>query len=157
MPMSIEVTGLDEMLETVENAGKHAEGIAARALYVGAGIVADAITQAAGGIATETNPPRDRKRLPTPKEKAELLAAGAAGIAKFNKGVVVDTVVGYADKGYTASGKPVAVIANAINSGTSFMQKQPFIRKGVNASQAKAQDAINAEIVRLVDEALKDL
>ena len=157
MPMNIEITGLDEMLQTVENAGKHAEGIAARALYIGAGIVADAITQAAGGIKTETNPPRDRKRLPTPKEKAELLAAGPAGIAKFEKGVVVDTIIGYADKGYTASGKPVAVIANAINSGTSFMQKQAFIRKGIRSSEARATEAVNAEIVRLVDEALKDL
>lgn len=158
MPAKIEVTGLDEMLKKVEETGKHAQGIAAKALYVGAGIVADGITKAAGGIQTETNPPRDRKRLPTPKEKADLLAAGAAGIARFDKnGIEVNTVVGYANKGYTASGKPVPVIANAINSGTSFMQKQPFIRQGINATAAAAKSAIDAEISRMVDEALKDL
>jgi hypothetical protein len=34
--------------------------------------------------------------------------------------------------------KPVGVIANAINSGTSFMKKQPFVRKGGQAGGAKA-------------------
>ena len=50
--------------------------------------------------------------------------------------------------------KPVAVIANAINSGTSFMQKQPFIRKAANSSKAKANEAIESRIAELVDNAL---
>lgn len=50
--------------------------------------------------------------------------------------------------------KPIAVIANAINSGTSFMQKQPFIRKAANSSKAKANEAIESRIAELVDNAL---
>ena len=38
--------------------------------------------------------------------------------------------------------KPVGVIANAINSGTSFMKKQPFFRKGMNKGKPKAEAAI---------------
>ena len=34
--------------------------------------------------------------------------------------------------------KPLGVIANAINSGTSFMQKQPFVRKAANSGGKKA-------------------
>ena len=49
----------------------------------------------------------------------------------------------------------MAVIANAINSGTSFMKKQPFIRKAVSQSKAKASEAISAEVERLVAEILK--
>ena len=36
--------------------------------------------------------------------------------------------------------KPIGAIANAINSGTSFMKKQPFVRKGMkNGSQPALQ------------------
>lgn len=38
--------------------------------------------------------------------------------------------------------KPVAVIANAINSGTSFMSKQPFIRKAAKSGENKAVQAM---------------
>lgn len=38
--------------------------------------------------------------------------------------------------------KPIGVIANAINSGTSFMTKQPFIRRAVTKATPKAIAAI---------------
>lgn len=48
--------------------------------------------------------------------------------------------------------KPVGVIANAINSGTSFMEKQPFIRKAISQSKGKAQEVIEAGILARLDE-----
>ena len=48
--------------------------------------------------------------------------------------------------------KPVEVIANAINSGTSFMQRQPFFRKAVNSAKAKAIQAIDTEIENRIDQ-----
>ena len=45
-----------------------------------------------------------------------------------------------------ANQKPVAVIANSINSGTSFMQKQPFMRKAFSQSKGAAEAAIEAGI-----------
>lgn len=42
--------------------------------------------------------------------------------------------------------KPVGVIANAINSGTSFMQKQPFARKAFSQSKAAAIAAIENKL-----------
>lgn len=38
--------------------------------------------------------------------------------------------------------KPIGVIANAINSGTSFMEKQPFFRRAVSRGTRKAKAAI---------------
>jgi hypothetical protein len=38
--------------------------------------------------------------------------------------------------------RAVAQIANAINSGTSFMDKQPFIRKAVSSARTRASKAI---------------
>ena len=48
--------------------------------------------------------------------------------------------------------KPVGAIANAINSGTSFMEKQPFMRKAFSQSKAKAQAAIVESIKKQIEE-----
>lgn len=48
--------------------------------------------------------------------------------------------------------KPVGVIANAINSGTSFMQKQPFMRKAFSRSEKAATAVIEEEIRKRIEE-----
>lgn len=48
--------------------------------------------------------------------------------------------------------KPVGVIANSINSGTSFMEKQPFMRKAFSKSKSAATAAIEAGIKARLDE-----
>ena len=52
--------------------------------------------------------------------------------------------------------KPVGVIANAINSGTSFMKKQPFFRKGVNDGAKKAETAIKTTVEKLFNKIIKE-
>lgn len=48
--------------------------------------------------------------------------------------------------------KPIGAIANSINHGTSFMKKQPFLRKAFSQSQSKAIEAIEAGIKARLDE-----
>jgi len=78
-----------------------------------------------------------------------VMDAGA-GIAKFNKnGTEVDTSVGYRASGYAdlnGKTKPIPLIVNSINSGTSFMKKQPFIRKAANSGGKKAMAAMESVI-----------
>lgn len=52
--------------------------------------------------------------------------------------------------------KPIGVIANAINSGTSFMEKQPFIRKAFNNSIKKAEKAIIERVESLFNTIIKE-
>lgn len=52
--------------------------------------------------------------------------------------------------------KPVAVIANAINSGTSFMEKQPFFRKAVRQADGAARSAFEAKAVEILDKAANE-
>lgn len=49
------------------------------------------------------------------------------------------------------SAKPVELIVNAINSGTSFMEKQPFLRKAFSQKKRAAEDAIEAAILKHQD------
>ena len=49
--------------------------------------------------------------------------------------------------------KPVPMIANAINSGTGFMRKQPFFRKATSRAKGKAAEAFEAAAVSVLDSA----
>lgn len=52
----------------------------------------------------------------------------------------------HASQGRGASMKPIPLIVNSIESGTSFMQAQPFLRKGLSQSAGAAAGAIEAGI-----------
>lgn len=151
---------MDELAAMLQKAGEAADGIAAQALYEGAGVVADAVSAGARGVSTSPfKYAKGWQRQPSPEEKEALVSAGAAGIAKFqHTGNSVDTSVGYSRSGYAdvnGKRKPIAVIANSINSGTSFMRKQPFIRKAVSQSQGKAASVIESKVNELAEKMMK--
>jgi len=183
MAYSIQVEGLEELRHAMEQLPEKAADVAALGLYEGAGVMADAVSQAVQGIAAEPfkYAKGGQKRKPSPEEKA-IVANANHGVSKFKKnGLTVQTNVGYKGTGYGkitwnhaksggrtkykvgyggkaarsqsqegksagVSAKPVEVIVNAINSGTSFMEKQPFLRKAFRQNQRAAEAAIEAGI-----------
>lgn len=151
MAYQMKVDGMAEISETLEKMAEDAPKVAAKALYQGAGIMAKEVTK---GVATIRTAPfkyagNGQTRLPSPEEKA-VVQKGAVGIAKFDKnGTEVNTSVGFKNAGYAKmAGKtvPIPKIVNAINSGTSFMQKQPFVRKAARAGTNKAINAMKEVI-----------
>lgn len=156
MAFTMNTTGMEELSRRLGKLGAKAQEVASLSLYEGAGVMADAVSQAVRGI--ETEPFRygtsDNRRKPSPEEKA-ILENARKGVAKFRKSVDrVDTSVGMQNSGYAdLKGKtvPVPLIANAINSGTSFMQKQPFIRKAKRQEKA-AVAKIESELEKRLDE-----
>lgn len=185
MAFTMEVSGMDELekklgqLETAKS-----QQMAAVALYEGAGVMADKVSAAVKGIATEPfkYARSGEKRKPSPEEKA-IVAEARRGVSKFRKSPLrVDTSVGFQNSGYGAitwnhartntrtkykvndkgiahhasmgggtSSKPVALIANAINSGTSFMEKQPFLRKAFSGGKGAAEAAIENKLREEID------
>ena len=160
MAYSIQVTGMEELLNKMDKLPEIADKVAAEALYEGAGVVADQVSQAVRGIATE--PFRyaagGRTRKPSPEEKA-IMQGAAKGISKFRRdGASINTSVGIQKAGYAVldgKTKPIPLIANAINSGTSFMKKQPFIRQAISKSKAAAMAKIQQTAEQLVDSMFK--
>lgn len=151
MGYSVKNTGLNEVNAMLSKLENNVHGIAAQAVYEGAGIVADELKRQAKAIRTE--PFRyaagGRQRLPSPEEVAAIENAG--GIAKFddNGGTEVSTAVGYNNSGYASVAghiRPIPLLANAINSGTSFMKKQPFVRKAASSGGKKATAAMKEKI-----------
>ena len=151
MPYEMKVDGMVEISKMLDKLEREAPAVAAQALYEGAGIMSEEMKREANGIRTE--PFRyaagGSSRLPSPEEKAIVLAAGA-GIAKFDKNSTeVNTSVGYRSSGYAdlnGKTKPIPQIVNSINSGTSFMQKQPFVRKAAKEGGRKAMARMTAFI-----------
>ena len=156
MAYKISTSGMDDLLGKLQKAGDAAHDIAAAGLYEGAGVMADAVSQAVRSIATE--PFRyaagGRRRLPSPEEKA-VLEVAEKGVAHFrDDGGSVNTSVGLNAAGYgTVAGrtKPVGLIANSINSGTSFMSKQPFYRRAQSQSKGQALGKIETKLREEID------
>lgn len=163
MPYEMKVDGLAEVSELLSQLDSQAPAVAAQGLYDGAGIMAEEIKKGAESIRTAPFHyavfPEATNRLPTPEEK-EIVMKASAGIAKFRKnGSDVDTSVGYRNAGYAeVKGKtrPIPAIVNAINSGTSFMKKQPFVRKAAKKAESKSMEAIKATIERRFNEIIKN-
>ena len=160
MPYSVSTAGMDDLTQMLEDLGGAAQGVASAGLYEGAGVMADAVSQSVRGIDTE--PFRyatgGHQRKPSPEEKA-LLEAAPKGVAKFKKsGTSVDTSVGLSRAGYGMLGKklkPIPLIANSINSGTSFMKKQPFFRKAVSKNRGNTLTAIEDGINKAIEQMTK--
>ena len=116
------------------------------------------INSAAAAIVTGSGSDRNEARYATPEEKAAVLSVGA-GIAKFNKnGTEIDTSVGYRNAGYIdikGKRKPIPLIVNSINSGTSFMHKQPFVRKAAKSGGTKAMGVMKAFIENAFEQMTK--
>ena len=152
MGYELKVDGMAEISETLSKLEERAPAVAAKALYEGAGIMADEVRKGADSIQTapfKWASSSGETRLPSPEEK-EIVQQAAAGIAKFDKnGTEVQTSVGFRNAGYAQlKGKtvPIPKIVNAINSGTSFMKKQPFVRKAATAGGQRAIAAMKEVI-----------
>lgn len=159
MPITLEMKGITELENKLKRMGDGARGIAAHGLYDGAGVMADELKSEAENIQTEEfHYTVFGTRLPSPEEKEIVMKAGA-GIARFKtNGSEVHTSVGYRNAGYdmlAGRRKPIPKIVNAINSGTSFMKKQPFVRKAATRGATKAEAAIIKSIEERFDEIMK--
>ncbi len=157
MAFTVQISGVDELSRKLKKLEDEAQGVVSQALYEGAGVLADSVSQAVHGIATEPfryGTSADRRK-PSPEEKA-ILENARNGVAKFRQTAGgVNTSVGLQNSGYAdLKGKsvPIPLIANAINSGTSFMQAQPFIRKAKRqqgAAAAKIEEELRTRLEKM--------
>ena len=158
MAMKMKVDGMTEISEMLSSMEEKAGSVAAGALYEGAGLMAEEINKGAAEIQTApfNFAPPGKTRLPSPEEK-QIIQTAAAGIAKFNRnGTEVDTSVGFRNSGYAElEGKmvPIPKIVNAVNSGTSFMKKQPFVRK----SSSKATPKVLEKMRKYIEAAFNEI
>ena len=145
-------------LETIDKA---ALGCLAMGVYDGAAIFANAVRTAVNNIKTSPNNiPGDRHaaRLALPEEKAALQSAGV-GISRFRKrGTSIETIIGHTTDYVMIRTRrvPIPLLANAINSGTSFMHGQGVYRKAFTKARQTAVKAIESKAVEELEKIGKD-
>ena len=136
------------------------EEIIGRAVYAGAGIVADAIKSSiqslpiVRGYGTESNP------LPggvTSAQKAGLI--DGLGISRMQDDAgYLNVKIGFDGYNNTRTekypqGQPNQLVARGVESGTSWKQKKPFVRPAVTKSRKQAEDTM----ARIIDEEIEKL
>lgn len=152
--------GLNDYELMISRLSKGVDDIAGKAIYAGAGIVADAIKEnikalpIVRGYGTTENP------LPggvTAPQKAGLI--DGMGISPMqDDGGYLNVKIGF--DGYNATktekypqGQPNQLVARGVESGTSWKQKKPFIRPAINASKSRAE----AEMARILDQEIEKI
>lgn len=152
--------GLNDYELMISRLSKGVDDIAGKAIYAGAGIVADAIKEnikalpIVRGYGTTENP------LPggvTAQQKAGLI--DGMGISPMqDDGGYLNVKIGF--DGYNATktekypqGQPNQLVARGVESGTSWKGKKPFIRPAINASKKRAED----EMARILDQEIEKI
>lgn len=164
--------GIEEYIAKLGHLGTDTPGICKEAIYEGAKIVADAISASASRIPIESSRWRGeyngvdqgKARGVTPEQYAGLQSqtrGGGMGIAKMKKdGGEINTSVGY--HGYNTTkteryphGQPNAMIARAVEGGTSFRAKRPFVGPAIRKSRSAAESKMKEVIEKRINETMK--
>ncbi len=141
------VVGLDAAFDQFGVIAKDSEGIAKMCVYDGADVVADAVRRNIEGLPTRD--PKEHKTKPrgaTTEEKEAMLKG--FGVAKMRTASgSIDTVLGF--DGYDGKPTPkypkghaISMIARTIESGSSWLNKTPFLKTAYNSSKAAAEEAM---------------
>lgn len=156
----IKFPGLNDYELMISRLSKGVDDIAGKAIYAGAGIVADAIKEnikalpIVRGYGTTENP------LPggvTAPQKAGLIDGLGISPMQSDAGFL-NVKIGF--DGYNATktdkypqGQPNQLVARGVESGTSWKQKKPFVRPAINASKSRAE----AEMARILDQEIEKI
>ena len=152
--------GLNHYKLMTSQLSKGVDDIAGKAIYAGAGIVADAIKENIKALPIVRGYGTEKDPLPggvTAPQKAGLI--DGLGISPMqNDAGYLNVKIGF--DGYNATktekypqGQPNQLVARGVESGTSWKQKKPFIRPAINASKSRAE----AEMARILDQEIEKI
>ena len=136
--------GIDDLTAELEAVAAHLGGVGKAALYEGAGVMADAIKEAAGSLPY--------------KGSTVAQIQNAVGITKFKdtedgSGTSIGFDGYFAGSKYKNGEMPIRMFVREIEGGTSKIPAHPFVRKAANAAKAAAE----AAIIGAAEERIKQL
>lgn len=152
--------GLNDYELMISRLSKGVDDIAGKAIYAGAGIVADAIKENIKALPIVRGYGTEKDPLPggvTAPQKAGLI--DGLGISPMqNDAGFLNVKIGF--DGYNATktekypqGQPNQLVARGVESGTSWKKKSPFVRPAINASKQRAED----EMARILDQEIEKI
>lgn len=149
---SLKVTGLEDIVNVTAELRDSYRGMVKQGLYEGAKILADTLHDETGNIKTYNVPYFEQ-------EVKELQASMGISRMKENNGTI-EVNIGFT--GYNSiktkkhpNGQPNILVARSINSGASYMKKQPFVKTALKKSKDKAVNKTVKTIEKRIDEITK--
>lgn len=144
--------GLDEYLRRLESLEGDSRAAIGRAIYDGAGIVAREVADEIKKLPVNN---QHQSNGVTSVQKAGLIEG--FGISHIeDDGAYRNVKLGFDgyNKQYTKNhpkGQPNALIARAVNSGTSFRKKNPFVDRATRRAKSKCENAMREVIEKSIN------
>lgn len=166
----VEIKGIEDYLATLDKLGANTEGILKQALYAGAGMMADEVKREIQSLPSVPNvynikafAAGEKSRLSHEQKEGLLKALGIAPFEASDGGY--QTKIGFDGKtdGYNTvitkkypQGQPNQMIARALESGSSYMDKSPFMRRAKTKGQKKAEEAMRKILEDSIEKIVKE-
>lgn len=154
--------GVDELIAQYKKLEQNTEPMIGHAIYNGAGVVMKACVAAVEGLSTDNRFGTQENPVAGPSSIQKAGLRHAIGITKMrNDGGFYNVKIGF--DGYNnvktkrwPQGQPNMMVARSVESGTSWMTKQPFMRKAEQSSRSQCEkvmsETVDKEIKRLIGE-----
>ena len=151
--------GIDNYIAQLGNLEFAAPGLVGQAIFEGAKIVTDQVR-----AEIEALPTAESKRVATPRDPTQVEIDGmldGLGVAKKkNDSGYINVKIGM--DGYNTDvtekyprGKPNAMIARSIESGSTVMKQNKFITRAVNKTKKEAEAAMKKVIEEGIEKIMK--
>lgn len=153
--------GIDEFVSQLEKIYGKSEEIEGKAIYDGAAVVMRYVIMGIDSIVTDNRFGTQENPCNGPSSYEKEGLYRSVGIAKArHDGTFFNVKIGF--DGYDdiqtkkwPNGRPHSMIARSIESGTSYMKKQPFMRKAEQAARAPCERAMQAALDRAIEQLTK--
>lgn len=152
--------GVDDLISQYERLASNSLEVIGKAIYNGAGVVMKHVTQAVDSISTDNKFGTSQNPVSGPTTIQKIGLQQSLGITKMRAdGDFWNVKIGF--DGYNnvktkkwPGGQPNSMVARSIESGTSWMRKQPFMRRAEQSAlgpcEAKMAETVDKEISKLV-------
>ena len=157
-----EFSGIDNYISQLNKLQQSTkDGVVGKTVYAGAAVVADSVRRAIQALPVGDGRAQggglvDTVTLP---QKAGLLDGFGISSMRDDDGFV-NVKLGF--DGYNSTrtekyprGQPNALIARAVNSGTTFRKKTKFVDKAVSSARKSAETAMDAACSREIEKIMK--
>ena len=156
-----EFQGIDELIQQYEALYNDTEKMIGAAIYNGAAVVMKEVVSAIEGISTDNRFGTPEHPTSGPNEYQKEGLRQSVGISRMrNDSGFRNVKIGF--DGYNGlttetwpSGQPNAMVARAVESGTSWMRKQPFMRKAERAAKGPCEREMAQTIDREIQAKMK--
>ena len=150
---SIKFKGIDEYVAKLERLNGHATGEIKAAVYEGTKVVRDAMFPVISTIPIDDSYVKkgEMRQGITSVEMDGLLSG--FGISKMRmNGNAITTKIGWS--GRNADGTANATVARQVESGTTWMRKNPVFRRAVNSAKSAAEAAIKKKLEAEIEKSM---